>query len=97
MSAEAEGGVVRMRVIFSGTVQGVSFRATARHLAGRRPVVGFVRNLADGRVELEAEGTCLEVDALLADIERDFAGYIEDRERQSLPVRGGESRFEIRY
>ena len=97
MGAETGSGSIRTRVIYSGTVQGVSFRATARHLAARRPVVGFVRNLADGRVELEAEGTRPEVDGLLGDIEREFAGYIEDRQQQSLPVRGAESRFDIRY
>lgn len=46
----------RMQVFYSGHVQGVGFRYQARQLATGFEVVGLVRNLADGRVELVAEG-----------------------------------------
>ena len=48
--------VVRLCVWFSGRVQGVGFRATVTRLSREFAVVGRVRNLSDGRVELEAEG-----------------------------------------
>jgi len=41
----------------SGEVQGVGFRFFAQRVAARHQVVGYVRNLADGRVEVLAEGT----------------------------------------
>ena len=45
----------RARVIYRGTVQGVGFRYTVRRLAGDGSAAGFVRNQADGTVELVAE------------------------------------------
>jgi acylphosphatase len=48
---------VRARVLISGRVQGVSFRAYARDKARAAGVEGWVRNLPDGRVEAVFEGT----------------------------------------
>src|SRR5947209_7458935 len=44
------------RVFYSGKVQGVGFRATAAEIARDYPVAGWVKNLADGRVELLVQG-----------------------------------------
>jgi acylphosphatase len=55
----------RIHVIVSGRVQGVSYRASTAHEARRLGLVGWVKNLADGRVELEAEGPSDVVDQLL--------------------------------
>ena len=46
-----------MSVFYSGSVQGVGFRYTAKAVAAGFEVTGTVRNLPDGRVELIAEGT----------------------------------------
>ena len=46
----------RVRTFYSGRVQGVGFRYTAKNVATGFEVTGTVRNLADGRVELIAEG-----------------------------------------
>ncbi|MGD9897337.1 MAG: acylphosphatase [Candidatus Methylacidiphilaceae bacterium] len=46
----------RLRVLYSGRVQGVGFRATVARIARRLPVEGAVRNRRDGRVELLVEG-----------------------------------------
>jgi len=53
----------RMHLLYSGRVQGVGFRYTTRKVADGFEVTGTVRNLADGRVELLAEGTENELDA----------------------------------
>ncbi len=45
-----------MQVFYSGRVQGVGFRYSVRKVANEFEVTGSVRNLADGRVELVAEG-----------------------------------------
>jgi acylphosphatase len=58
--------VRRVRAIVTGRVQGVAFRASTCSEARRLGVAGWVRNLADGSVELEAEGDDDRVAALLA-------------------------------
>jgi acylphosphatase len=62
----------RMRVarhyLVSGEVQGVGFRYFTQRVAARHQVVGYVRNLADGRVEILAEGTPESVEGFKHDI-----------------------------
>ncbi|HEX9399957.1 MAG TPA: acylphosphatase [Anaeromyxobacter sp.] len=57
---------VRVHLVVSGVVQGVSFRAYAVDEARRLGLAGWVRNLPDGRVEAEAEGPRAAVEALVA-------------------------------
>ena len=45
----------RVHVYYSGRVQGVGFRMTAEDAARQFGVVGWIKNLRDGRVELVAE------------------------------------------
>jgi acylphosphatase len=67
----------RLIVHYSGRVQGVGFRATVRQIACGYDVTGMVRNLADGRVELVAEGAKAELRAFLEGIaESDLSGLI---------------------
>jgi acylphosphatase len=47
----------------SGRVQGVGFRFSARHRALELGLSGYARNLADGRVELLAQGESTRIDA----------------------------------
>ena len=47
---------VRARVVFEGRVQGVFFRANTQRCAESLGLVGWVRNMADGRVEAVFEG-----------------------------------------
>lgn len=53
----------RMHLLYSGRVQGVGFRYTVKTAASGFEVTGAVRNLADGRVELLAEGQRAELEA----------------------------------
>jgi len=57
--------VVRYRVLVSGRVQGVFFRDACRRLALEHGVVGWVRNLPDGRVEAVFEGRAKDVERLV--------------------------------
>jgi len=56
---------VRARIVVSGRVQGVGYRAFTEGAAQRCGVRGGVRNLRDGRVEVEAEGERGAIDDLL--------------------------------
>ncbi len=55
----------RVRVLVTGRVQGVFFRETCRERARAEGVGGWVRNLGDGSVEAEFEGTPDAVDRLV--------------------------------
>lgn len=56
----------RIAAIVTGRVQGVAYRASTIFEARRIGVTGWVRNRADGSVELEAQGTPAQIDALIA-------------------------------
>ena len=57
--------MIRRRVVVSGQVQGVFFRASAREEADRSGVAGWARNLPDGRVEAVLEGPEEAVEAMV--------------------------------
>jgi acylphosphatase len=59
---------VRAHVLVVGRVQGVGFRAFAARIATRLNLLGGVRNLVDGRVELEVEGGKLVIEDLLREL-----------------------------
>ena len=59
------------RVIYEGRVQGVGFRYTAKDLARGYDVLGAVRNLPDGTVELIVAGEWEEVGEFLRDLRED--------------------------
>lgn len=69
-------------VFFSGHVQGVGFRYSVLQIAREFEVAGYVANLADGRVQLEAEGAATEIDAFVAAIQEKMHGYIRKVERR---------------
>ena len=72
----------RLQALFSGSVQGVGFRFTAKRLASRFPVTGFVRNLANGKVELVAEGEEQTLQEFLQAVREAFRDYVRDVETE---------------
>ena len=82
-------------VYYSGRVQGVGFRAAAADLAKDYPVTGWVKNLADGRVQLLAEGPADAVDKFLKAVHARWDANI-DKEEVSTPTPTGKYQsFEI--
>lgn len=68
-----------MQVIYSGRVQGVGFRYSAKSVANGYEVVGTVRNLSNGRVELIAEGQKEELEAFRQAVrESGMEHFVED-------------------
>ncbi len=68
MTQSANEAPVRAHVFVVGRVQGVGFRAFAARSATRLHLVGGVRNLDDGRVELEVEGGKTVIEGLLREL-----------------------------
>lgn len=60
--------VIARKFLLSGLVQGVGFRFFAQRVAARYQVRGYVRNLADGRVEAWAQGPEKSVEAFRHDL-----------------------------
>lgn len=47
---------VRLRILIEGRLQAMNFRFNAQRQANHLGLVGFVRNLSDGRIEVEVQG-----------------------------------------
>ena len=62
--------IAQMLVRVSGRVQGVGFRSLVSRSALKHNIKGYVRNLADGRVEICAQGTTKEIQEFFADIRK---------------------------
>jgi acylphosphatase len=68
-------------VYFEGHVQGVGFRYATLEVAREFDVAGFVRNLPDGRVHLEAEGSPEELDAFISAVEERMSRFVRKTHR----------------
>lgn len=88
--------LTRLQLIVSGHVQGIGYRWFVREQASQLGLTGWVRNRADGTVEIEAEG---EGEALI-----EFAGIlktrhpyarVDDIRKKALPAQNSTA-FEIR-
>lgn len=84
-------------VVFKGMVQGVGFRFTAKYLAGRYSLKGYVKNLPDGSVELELEGDKPTIENFLNSLEDEMRGYIREKEVTWKDYSGKFSSFQIRF
>jgi acylphosphatase len=90
--------VIAKQVFFSGRVQGVGFRYSVKHIAKGFDVTGSVRNLVDGRVELQAAGEADEVAAFLKAIaESELRAHIKEQHEHPLPEVPSVRGFEIRH
>ena len=90
--------MISLQVFYEGNVQGVGFRWTIRQIAKGFDVIGWVRNLPDGRVELQVGGVESEVFAFLDSVmESELRSHIDKQTRSALaePVRA--RGFDIRH
>ena len=85
-----------VQVFYEGNVQGVGFRWSVRQVAKGFDVTGSVRNLPDGRVELQAVGQEEEVRAFLeAILQSELRGHIRKHSETPLTHPGAFRGFEI--
>ncbi|MFQ3598649.1 MAG: acylphosphatase [Chloroherpetonaceae bacterium] len=59
-----------IHAIAEGRVQGVGYRWFVQKTATKLGIKGYVRNLPDGTVELEAEGDTESLDALINEMKK---------------------------
>ncbi len=80
---------IRRHIIFHGRVQGVGFRWNACCIARQYGITGWVSNNYDGTVEMEAEGTARDIDALVAELQQVRWIDITDIDSREVPLQGG--------
>jgi acylphosphatase len=86
-----------IQVFYEGRVQGVGFRYSVRQIAKGFNVTGWVRNLPDGRVELQVGGEDEEANAFLEAIRQSDLGSLIKMESEHVLATPPDSRgFEIR-
>jgi acylphosphatase len=86
----------RLKIFYSGRVQGVGFRYTAKTVATGFEITGIIRNLPDGRVELIAEGARMELEAFRKAIfGAGLAGFIRDENASWSDAQNNFQGFEI--
>ncbi len=89
--------MIRLLVRYEGRVQGVGFRATARQVAGDHQVSGWVKNKADGTVELVVAGDEQVVDAYLGALRARMGSKIRRETSEPFGDRDLPQSLEIRY
>lgn len=89
--------MIRKHIYFSGQVQGVGFRFSAAHYARELGLTGWVRNLSDGRVEMEVQGRETLITRLILSLKNQPYIRIEGIEYREIPVESGETSFRTRF
>jgi acylphosphatase len=84
-------------VLFFGHVQGVGFRYTARQIASRFAVTGYVVNLRDGSVRVVVEGADDQIDGFLGALNNEMERYIRSTEVHTAAATGDFIDFSIRH
>jgi len=80
---------VHYRIHVTGMVQGVGFRRSAAREAWKRGITGYVKNMADGSVYIEAEGAREQLDEFSAWCRRGpGAGFVDNAEVTEGPPAG---------
>jgi acylphosphatase len=88
--------MIGRQVFYEGRVQGVGFRFTVKQWSRGYEVVGWVRNLEDGRVELHCSGEPEEVEAFLEAIaESELKSHIKHATVLPIPPLTNARGFEI--
>jgi acylphosphatase len=90
--------MISIEIFYDGRVQGVGFRWSVRNIAKGFDVTGWVRNLPDGRVQMQVTGTEEEVRAFLEGIRQsELRALIHEQTENKLPAAVPARGFEIRH
>lgn len=91
-----ENTVIRKKIRFYGSVQGVGFRYRAQYAASGCKVTGWVHNEWDGSVMMEAQGTIRQINTMLKLINSGSYIRIDRMEQEQLPLEEDEHGFHVR-
>ena len=84
--------------VFAGRVQGVGFRYSTKNLAKGFDVLGWVRNLPDGRVELQIMGDEEELNEFVEELHDSPLGHhIQEQEERTVPLLENVQGFSIQH
>ena len=76
------------RVTVKGRVQGVGFRYSTRQKASSLSVIGWVRNLPGGKVEIQCQGDSQSINTFLSWLTSGPPGArVESVQKQETPVK----------
>ncbi len=89
--------LIRQHLIFEGAVQNVGFRYEMTRLANLYGVTGWVKNLDDGRVEAQVQGTSTAIQAVIDALYAIQHIHITTLFRSSLTPIPGETLFITHY
>ncbi|MBP7088247.1 MAG: acylphosphatase [Candidatus Omnitrophica bacterium] len=89
--------VKEFHLFFTGMVQGVGFRFTAKMLADRNSIKGWVKNLADGRVEVLAQGQEVNLKNFLKEVKNEFLRHINNVELEENAITTAHRNFKIEF
>jgi acylphosphatase len=90
--------MISLQIFYEGSIQGVGFRYSIKRIANGFDVTGSVRNLRDGRVELQVSGEETEVRAFLEAINQsELRAHIKKQIESPLAQPPVTRSFEIRH
>jgi len=90
--------MISLQIFYEGRVQGIGFRWSVRHIAKGFDLTGWVRNLTDGRVEMQVSGQEKEIRAFLdAVVKSELRAHIRKQTETKLEKPMAAHGFEIRY
>jgi acylphosphatase len=90
--------MILLQIFYEGSVQGIGFRWSVRHIAKGFDLTGWVRNLTDGRVEMQVSGEEKEIRAFLdAIMQSELRAHIRKQTETKLEKPVVSHGFEIRY
>ncbi len=85
------------KITCHGDVQGVGFRFTVMRIALQYDsLTGYVRNCAEGTVEIEVAGAAKEVKEFVKEISDNTPGHIKKIDMQEIPDSGRYLRFNVK-
>ena len=87
--------ITRWHIIFDGRVQGVGFRFTAQIYAAGLGLTGWVRNMYDGRVEMEIQGSPDDLSSLVSRLKSTPPIHITDCDIREIPIKEGEKKLSV--
>lgn len=87
----------RYHIVVEGRVQGVGFRFFVHSIAIRYDLTGWVRNLYDGTVEMEVQGSTLGIEKFISDVKQGNRFVrVDELTMDEIPIKE-ESDFRVIY